>query len=136
MAEEGESGPSVRTVFPAVGLVVLGGRNRSPKVIAKALRTGFHRIVRLYLPLLVGSRDRQDKYRHFRWLIFCDSPKNSLSRIAPAGFAHLRKRSKGDLHQLTSDSGRSYPICVQPALWGTATKKTGHTLRMTKPKYT
>jgi cell wall assembly regulator SMI1 len=45
------------TVLPAVGLVGLGGRNRSPRLMATALIAGLHRIIRLASPSSVGSWD-------------------------------------------------------------------------------
>ncbi len=38
---------------------------RSAKVIAKAFRAGFQRMVHRFCPVPVGSSDRVTKYRHF-----------------------------------------------------------------------
>jgi hypothetical protein len=48
------------------------GLSRSGKLIAKALRAGFRRLIQRFWPLPVGSKDRVTRYRHFNAAV---SPK-------------------------------------------------------------
>jgi hypothetical protein len=59
-----EVGSISLTVLPAVGWQVPAAGNRSPKVTAKALIVGFHRMAHLVRPVPAGARDREIGYRH------------------------------------------------------------------------
>ena len=65
IAELESAGLAHQRCFRRFSLVGSAAGQRSAKVMAKALRAGFHRIAHRALPGPVGSRDRVTRYRHF-----------------------------------------------------------------------